>query len=87
MEKYVSIISLAKGTSTNDATKLLDSRGRVNDVPMALLARSSGETLWDWLVAQTECFEIVHAVECKDSGIEPEELAGKPDCSRDLIVV
>ncbi|KAH9846731.1 NAD(P)-binding protein [Lenzites betulinus] len=67
--------------------KLLDSRGRVNDVPMALLARSSGETLWDWLVAQTECFEIVHAVECKDSGIEPEELAGKPDCSRDLIVV
>ncbi|KAI0365409.1 NAD(P)-binding protein [Pilatotrama ljubarskyi] len=40
--------------------KLLVPWARVGDIPASLLARCAGETLWDWLVAQTECFDILN---------------------------
>ncbi|KAI0649682.1 NAD-P-binding protein [Trametes meyenii] len=40
--------------------KLLVQSARVSDVPAQLLERCAGVTLWDWLAAQTECFDMVN---------------------------
>ncbi|EIW52126.1 NAD-P-binding protein [Trametes versicolor FP-101664 SS1] len=42
--------------------KLLGPRARVQDIPTSMMERCAGETLWDWLAAQTECFEIVNGI-------------------------
>ncbi|KAI0356793.1 NAD(P)-binding protein [Trametes cingulata] len=40
--------------------KLLLPWAHVGEIPTSLLARCAGETLWDWLVAQTECFDMLN---------------------------
>ncbi|KAI0672069.1 NAD-P-binding protein [Trametes maxima] len=40
--------------------KLVGPSARVSDVPAQLLERCAGVTLWDWLAAQTECFDMAN---------------------------
>ncbi|KAI0634494.1 NAD-P-binding protein [Trametes polyzona] len=53
--------------------KLLSSRGRAEDVPPTLLARGAGEALWDWLSAQTECFESAFVTEAGKEGADDDK--------------